>query len=123
MRLMLLIPWTDLADGRPRVCVEFIEVESPKAAEAIAENLANDADKLMDLTVEGWRDEGYLKGLRDADLLRAYGVAFGSIEVWEGETYRWYEESPFEPCELNPSQRRLAEPASIPLPPPPVRGG
>lgn len=121
MKFMLLIPWTDLADARPRVCVEFIEVASKEAAESIAEDLANDADKLMDLTVKGWREERYLKGLRDADLLRTYGVAFGNIEVWEGETYRWYEETPFEPCELNPSQRPLVDPASFPNPPPPAR--
>ena len=102
MKFTMLIPWTELADQRPRVLAKTISADSEAAAEAIAEDLANSADKLMDLVVEDWRDEEHLKDLEDADLLREYGVAFGWIEILDGERFVTFVESPFTPSDLHP---------------------
>ena len=125
MKFTMLIPFVDLADERPRVDVEFIEAASEKEARDIAEELAGDARKLMDLTVEDWEDEEdfpELKGLEGADILQEYGIAFGQIEVWLGERLVWLAETPFEPTDLDPwpgTPRAPPPPPAAPHQPPP----
>ena len=101
MKYTLLVTWTDLSDETPRVVATPIDADSKEAAEAIADDLAYSGDKLMDLVVEEWRQDEHLRGLKDMDLLRAYGVAFGDIQIYCGDHFVAFVESPFTPCEVN----------------------
>jgi len=117
MKYLMLITFTDLADERPRVVVMFIEAASDEEAAVLADQLAADARKLMDLAVCDWRDDEEWKDLDGDLLLKVAGYAFGSVEVWSGEQLLHVVETPFGPCALDRARGSLGSD----MPPPPGR--
>lgn len=101
MKYLLIVPFTDLADERPRVATKFSEAVSEAAATQVAEDVAGDASLLMDLAVCDWRDEEEWAGLSGLGLLREAGYAFGAVELWRGERLMLVAETSFGPCDLD----------------------
>jgi hypothetical protein len=120
MKCQMLITFTDLADERPRVVVEFIETESEEGASVLANELAGDARRLMDLAVCDWRTDEEWKDLDGEVLLKEAGYAFGTVEVWSGEQLLHVAETPFGPCDLdrNPGSHGagMPPPHGVPAP-------
>ena len=104
MKYMMIVPFTDLADERPRVATMFLEAASEAAATQVAEDLAGDAPRLMDLAVCDWRDDDEWSGITGLGLLREAGYAFGAVEVWCGESLLHLAETGFGPCDLEAYQ-------------------
>ena len=104
MKYMMIVPFTDLADERPRVATKFFEAASETAATQVAEDLAGDAPRLMDLAVSDWREEEEWKDLDGKGLLREAGYAFGAVELWCGDSLLHLAETGFGPCDLETYQ-------------------
>lgn len=85
------------------------------AAAQIAEGLAGDASRLMDLAVCDWRDDEEWSGLGGHELLREAGYAFGAVELWGGKQLLHVTEAPFRPSELNQHHEQPRAPAPDPL--------
>jgi hypothetical protein len=85
MTYMMIVPVSDLADGRPRVVTKFFEAASDAAAVEFVDDAARDVRVLMDLAVCGWRNDKVWKELDGKPLLKEAGYAFGNVEVWSGE--------------------------------------
>jgi len=101
MKYMMIVPFTDLADERPRVATKFIEASSDEKATEFANELAGAAHQLMDLAVCDWREEEEWTGLSGHELLREAGYAFGAVELWAGEQLLHVTETSFGPCDLD----------------------
>jgi len=100
MKYLLIIPFTDLADERPRVATKFFEAATEEEAIGIANEIAGVALRLMDLAVCDWREEEAWKDLDGKGLLREAGYAFGAVDVWCGESLLHLAETGFGPCDL-----------------------
>ena len=100
MTYMLIVPFTDLADERPRVATKFFEAASEAAATQHTEDMAGDAPLLMDLAVCDWRDEEEWAGLTGHGLLREAGYAFGAVELWREGQLLYVAETDLGPCGL-----------------------
>ncbi len=107
MKYMMIVPFTDLADERPRVATKFFEAASEAEAAQFTEEMAGDAPRLMDLAVCDWRDEEEWAGLTGLGLLREAGYAFGAVEVWDGEHLLHVVETSLGPCDLDRRGPRL----------------
>ncbi len=103
MKYLMIIPFTDLADERPRVATKFIEAGSVEEATGLANALAGAAHQLMDIAVCDWRDDEEWTGLSGHELLREAGYAFGSVELWREEQLLHVAETNFGPCDLSRS--------------------
>jgi len=102
--------------------VEFIEAASREEVAVLADEIAGNARKLMDLAVCDWREEDEWKDLDGEALLREAGYAFGAAEVWSGEHFLHVVETPFGPCDLQPYQGELGPKAPLAGFPAPARG-
>jgi len=114
MKYMLILPFTDLADERPRGATKFIEAASEAAAARITQDLAEDTPRLMDLAVCDWRNDEEWSGLTGHRPFREAGYAFGAVELWRGEHLMHVAETSFGPCDLD----RYRGPTGIDTPPP-----
>lgn len=117
MKYMMIIPFTDLADERPRVATKFMEAGSEDEATELANELAGAAHQLMDIAVCDWRKYEEWAGLTGDELLWEAGYAFGAVELWREEQFLHVAETGFGPCDLERHQGSLSPvPPSRPAP-------
>jgi hypothetical protein len=83
MHYTRIIPY--LHERHPDVITDFFDASSDEEAVEMVAELAWSGQKLMDLAVNGWRSLDELKGLDMKELLNKYGIAFGVIQVRQGE--------------------------------------
>lgn len=97
MTYTILVPFIDLAFEEPRVEVTVVNAASDEDADVLANSLAHDARRLMDVVVPDWRQEHQLARLGGGELLEEYGLSIGRLQVWCGERFVSCVESPFTP--------------------------
>lgn len=83
MQHMPIIPY--LHERHPDVITDFFDASSDKDAVEMVAELAWSGQKLMDKAIKGWRDLDRLKRLDGKELLNQCGIAFGTIQVRQGE--------------------------------------